>query len=177
MNGLAYVTSAALILGWNPIAPANVAPPPKKADRVVAPLTIQRGAIRGEGRAVQAKIIIPKSLVHAGRPGAAAPAPGAAAPPPPAPAREEAAILPFGSVIAGLALSLAAVSLVFVVRGNRGTRTTALAILAGALMLGAFSAAQADLIPGRPNGPVPAPAEVVIELVDDGDSVTLQLVR
>jgi hypothetical protein len=74
-------------------------------------------------------------------------------------------------------MSLAAVSLVFVVRGNRGTKTTALAVLAGALVLSAFSAASADLIPGRPNGPVPAPAEIVIELVDDGDAVTLQLVR
>jgi hypothetical protein len=69
---------------------------------------------------------------------------------------------------------------VFVVRGNRGTKTTALAVLAGAIVLGAFSAASADLIPGRPNGPAPRPApagEIVIELVEDGDTVTLQLGR
>jgi hypothetical protein len=183
MNVLVPCAAAAAILAWNPIAP----PPKVKETRVVAPLTIKRGEIRGEGRAVQAKITIPKKLVHAGGPPpagaapAAAPAPRAPAPAPNAPNAREQAGIPYGTVIAGLAMSMAAVSLVFVVRGNRGTKTTALAVLAGALMLGAFSAANADLLPGRPRGPVPPggpPAEeIVIELVDDGDAVTLQLVR
>ena len=174
MNGLVHIAAAAAILGWNPIAPANVAPPRKPAEtRVVVPVTIKRGEIRGEGRGVQAKITIPKKLVHAGGAPGAAPAPRAA----PVPNAREQAGIPYGTVIAGLAMSLAAVSLVFVFRGNRGTKTTALAVLAGALVLGAFSAANADLIPGRPNGPVPAPSEIVIELVDDGEAVTLQLVR
>jgi hypothetical protein len=176
MNGIGYVASAALLLVWNPIARANApAPPPKPETRVVAPLTIKRGEIRGEGRAVQAKITIPKKLVHAGPPaaGAAPPVPAPAA----APRAREQAGIPYGTIIAGLAMSAAAVSLVFVVRGSRTTKTTALAVLAGALILGAFSAAQADLIPGRPNGPVPPPAEIVIELVEDGEAVTLQLAR
>lgn len=185
MNALVHCTTAAVILAWNPIALPNVAPPPKAPEtRVVAPLTIKRGEIRGEGRAVQAKITIPKKLVHAGGPAGAGAAPAAApAPRIPEPrfpnAREQAGV-PYGTVIAGLAMSLAAVSLVFVVRGNRGTKTTALAVLAGALVLGAFSAANADLIPGRSRLPIPPgpPAEeIVIELVDDGDAVTLQLVR
>jgi hypothetical protein len=182
MNGLAHLTTAAVILAFNPIALPNAAPPPPKPEsRVVAPLTIKRGEIRGEGRAVQAKITIPKKLVHAGGAPAGGAAP-AAAPRAPAPNAREQAGIPYGTVIAGLAMSMAAVSAVFVVRGNRGTKTTALAVLAGAIVLGAFSAANADLIPGRPRGPVPPggppPAEeIVIELVDDGDAVTLQLVR
>jgi hypothetical protein len=186
MKRLAYLVSAVLVLAWNPLVPANVAPPPKKPERVVAPVTIQRGAIRGEGRSVQAKIIIPMALVHRGGAGAPppAPAPAGAAPtrgaaPPaaqPAPAAREQAALPLGTVIAGIAMSLAAVSLVFVVRGNRSTKTAALAVLAGALALGAYSAAHADLVPGRPVGP-PIEPEIVIELVEDGDTVTLQIPR
>jgi hypothetical protein len=84
-----------------------------------------------------------------------------------------------GTVIAGLALSLAAVSAVFVFRGNRGTKTAALALLAGALVLGGWSIAQADLAvpPAGPRRPVEEPKIVVIELAEDGDSVTLLLAK
>ena len=176
MNASVLITSAAVLLAWNPIALPNVAPPPKKNQRVVAPVRVERGEIAGEGRSVQARIIIPRSLVHggdaAGAPPAAAPTRSGSAPPPSA--RDQANI-PVGTIIAGLAMSLAAASLVFVVRSGRTGKTAALAVLVGAAVLGIFGAAQADLIPGRPVGP--PRQDIVIELTDEGDTVVLQVVR
>jgi hypothetical protein len=64
---------------------------------------------------------------------------------------------------------------VFVVRGNRNGRTAAMAVLVGAIVLGAYGVATGDLIvPGRGR---PAQPEIVIELVDEGDEVTLFLPR
>lgn len=174
MNASVLLTSAALLIAWNPIALPNVAPPPKKNQRVVAPVKIERGEIGGEGRSVQARIIIPRSLVHGGdAAGAPAAAPRAGSAPPP-PARDQASI-PAGTIIAGLAMSLAAASLVFVVRSGRAGKMAAVAVLVGAVVLGIFGAAQADLIPGRPVGP--PRQDIVIELADEGDSVILQVVR
>jgi hypothetical protein len=183
MHAMVTVTAAAMILAWNPIAPANTpAPPaPAKAARATAPVVIKTEVLKGEEKNVKAKIVIPKKFVHAGAgvriiPGEAAP--GAA------PLRGDVAptgseglsSLPMGSVIAGLALSLAAVSAVFVLRGNRNTKTAALAVLAGAIVLGALGVANADLIvPGRERPR--EPALIVIELTDDGDSVTLLLAK
>lgn len=142
-------------------AQADVRPePPNEPERVSAPLVIKRGPIRGVERNVQAKIIIPKYLVQQGVAGAAAP--------------EAMGALPanYGTWIAGIALSLAAVSGVFVVRGKRATKTITASVLAGAIALGSYTAVQADLAPPRPAG-----SEIVIELVDDGESVTLLLPR
>src|SRR5262245_49695296 len=109
MNGTVSLISATLLLAWNPIAPGNVAPPPKKPERVVAEVKIERGAIKGEGRNVQAKIIIPKGLVHGGAAGAVpvVPAPGGAPAPRavPAPNARDQAGLPFGTIIAGVCMS------------------------------------------------------------------------
>ena len=184
MNRTALI-AAALVMVGNSFVWADVpAPPPKREERVVAPVSIVRGAIRGEGRSVQAKIRIPKHLVHGGGFGAPAaepvPPPGRVPPrgiEPPAPRAEDRSSLPpFGTIVAGLAMSLAAVSVVFVARGNRTGKTVAMAIFAGAVVLGVYGAATADLIvPGR--GPRPAPPEIVIELVDEGDEVTLFLSR
>ena len=55
---------------------------------------------------------------------------------------------------------------------QRTTRAAGLATLVGAIVLGGWSAANADLAPVRPAGP-----QIVIELVDDADTVTLQLAR
>ena len=74
-----------------------------------------------------------------------------------------------------LAMSLAAASLVFVVRSGRTGKTAAVAVLVGAVVLGIFGAAQADLIPGRLDGP--PRQDIVIELADEGDTVILQVVR
>jgi hypothetical protein len=163
MNGLAYLASATLLLAWNPIAPPQI-PAPEKANRITAPIVIKHGAIKGEGPGIQAKLIIPKGLVH----GAAPPRAGSA----PAPAVErQSSLQSLRTVIAGIAMSLAAVSVVFIVRGNRNGRTVALAMLVGAMVLGAYGVASAD-IPDRPERP-----QIVIELVDGGDSVTLLLAK
>lgn len=161
MQGLVYLTSAALLLGWNPIAPPPAAAAPKPAaTKIEAPVKIVHGA-------AQNKITIPRKFLPEG---------AVVVAPAPAPNARGEAGPPMGTIIAGIALSLAAVSLVFVVRGSRGTKLAAAAVLVGAATLGAWSAAQADLIPGRPNGPAAARgAKIVIEVVDDGELVTLQL--
>ncbi len=145
-------------------ARADIRVPPEKKEpvRITSKVTIKHGAIKGVDRNVVAKLIVPVSLVHP----AEAPRAGAA------PKAEERGALPgnMGTWIAGIALSLAAVSLVFVVRGKRMTRTVAAAILGGAVVLGAY-AAQANVGPSpRQMGP-----QIVIELAEEGDSVTLLL--
>src|SRR5262245_26052894 len=47
-------------------ARADIAPPKKQNNRVVVPVTIKHGAIRGEDHTVQAKILIPKYWVQTG---------------------------------------------------------------------------------------------------------------
>lgn len=166
------------------------APPPelrreleKEPTRLVAPVVIKYG-LRGEDRSVKAKIQIPASLVHGGGGGfGAAPAAGGAQPtgnapnapaPKAAPAPEKQSnIPPLESIIAGIALSLAAVSVVLLVRGNRATKAAAVASLVGAALLGGWSAAQAD-IPVAPRKPE---SQIVIELVEEGETVTLILPR
>ncbi len=183
MNAMATVTTALLIFAWNPIAPANTPVPerpPEKPEstRATAPVVLKTEVLKGEEKAVRAKIVIPKKFVHgdAGRaiipPAGAAPLRGEIVPD----SGEGLAGMPMVTVIAGLALSMAAVSAVFVFRGNRSTKTAALAVLAGAGVLGAFGVANADLIvPGRerPREPV----LIVIELTEEGDSVTLTLAK
>jgi hypothetical protein len=173
MNSLVLVTTASVLLGW------NVGPPPPVAEReapqehrVQAPVTIKSEVLKGEEKSVKAKIVIPRALVHAaGVQGAAPPAAGAR------PGSREQGSLPMGTVIAGLALSLAAVSAVFVFRGNRSTKTAALALLAGAVVLGALGVAQADLAPPGERSNRPPAQNIVIELSDDVETVTLILAK
>jgi hypothetical protein len=173
MNGLAFLTST-LLVAWNPIAPPEIPKPPQEQVRVVTPVIVKHGAIPGAGANVVAKIIIPRGLVHAWGGGGAAP-PKAGSPPPAA--EKQSNIPPLGTVIAGLAMSLAAASMVFIARGNRSGRTVALAVLAGAMILAAYGVASADIpVPGRGPRPEP-PREIVIELADGGDTVTLLLAK
>ena len=179
---------------------ADVVPPGRRTNgRVVLPVTIRRGAIRGENNNVQAKIVIPRYLLdgaldsyrdakvkpsakdevppldketpaNPGSPPAGAAAPAAAPPAAPAasPKSEARATPPWGTIVAGLAMSLAAVSAVFVVRGNRSAKTAALVLIACGVVLGAYAVGRADVAPVRRNGP-----EIVIQLVDDANEVTL----
>ena len=161
------------------------APPREEPTRLVAPVVIKRGALRGEDRNVQAKIQIPASLVHGLGAEAAEPvrppagsAPARAVPmkaaPGAAPAPEDrSSVPPMGTIIAGIALSLAAVSIVFMMRGNRATKAAAVASLAGCALVTGWSAAVAD-IPPPPRRPE---SQIVIELVEDGETVTLLLPR
>jgi hypothetical protein len=162
-------------LGIVSTARADIRVPPEKPEpvRITSKVTIKHGAIKGVDRSVVAKIIVPASLVHPAEPVP----PPAAAPARKAPAREEQGALRgnMGTWIAGIALSLAAVSLVFVVRGRSTTRTIAATVLGGAILLGAYSAVQANA-PAPPPTARPAVApQIVIELVDEGESVTLLL--
>jgi hypothetical protein len=171
---LVFVSSAV-----GDIPPPHVRPK-NETVRVVAPVTVRHGALRGEARDVQAKIVIPKHLVEGERVRAAPAAPASAAPEAPATApratspRKEARSAPLGTVIAGLALSLAAVSLVFAARGSRTAKTATVTAFATVLGIGAVSALYADVVPP---GKKQAETTIVIELVDDGQSVTLLLPR
>ncbi len=194
MNGTCCALAALFLLACSAPAPADIPVPVRRQEsRVVAPVVIRHGAIRGEGRSVQAKIVVPRSLLAGGdggdhiRPKRSGT--GTFIPPPPSPNEEARSHLPpYGTVVAGLAMSLAAVSLVFVVRGNRIAKTAALVVLSGALVVAGYGIAEADIAPGpRPNRPLPAPApapalradggEIIIELTDNGDTVTLQLAQ
>lgn len=161
-------------------------------NRVVAPVVIKHGPIRGEGRSVQAKIVIPRAYLPGdaggavGAPAPTAPAPAAPAAPAPRikliPPKPEARSTtpPFGTVIAGIAMSLAAVSVVFVARGKRVTKTAALATLSASLVVTGFGIAQADVAGQKrpiPPGSVEPLNEIVVELSDFGESVTLLLAR
>jgi hypothetical protein len=176
MNSLILVTTASVLFGWNPAPPPPVAErEAPKENRVKAPVIIKSEALAGEEKSVKAKIVIPKALLHTlGARGTARPAAGAR------PESREQGSLPIGTVIAGLALSLAAVSAVFVFRGNRTTKTAALAMLAGAVVLGALGVAEADLaVPGSAEArrKAPPPQDIVIELSDDVETVTLILAK
>ena len=160
------VLASAAMGDVRPVSPDELPQP----ERIVAPVVVKRGALREE-RNVQAKIQIPRHLVGAGDFGAAAPT-GAAAPAPGDQGGGPAII----TIIAGLAMSLAAVSFVFVLRGNRKAKAVALVATTGAVLLGAWSMARADIpVPDQPR-PATGP-QIVIEFLDEGESVTLLLPR
>jgi hypothetical protein len=199
----ACFVAVSLLLAWDvppgPPVPApqrnvyETNPPAAQQNRIVAPVTIQRGGIRGEGRTVQAKITIPRALLPSGNEAAvgaaapAAPAPPASAAPTGSPAPriqlipppKTSSTPPLGSVIAGIAMSLAAVSLVFIIRGSPRKKAVYGILLGGAIGLTAFGIARADIAGQRRVRPPNAPpeTEIVIEVSDFGDAVTLQLVR
>lgn len=186
MQYLKWVAALTLIAVGNVSAWGDIAPPPRKqttqdakSTRVVAEVSIKHGAIRGEARNVQAKITIPSYLVAGDVPrGLPKSSPKEGAPAPEAPKTgaipEKQSSLPsLGTTIAGLALSLAAVSVVFLVRGNQRTKSTAIIALVSAGLLGGWSIAQADIaLPGSRGEPT-----IVIELSDDAEVVTLQLAK
>lgn len=201
MSRIACLLAGIAAIWGGSFATADVVVPGRRtAGRVVLPVTIRRGAIRNESGNVQAKVIIPRYLLDGALdsyrevspkpaakdfeapPAKDAPADPAAAPAPelkkhaagPAPPRAGAGVTsPYGTIVAGLAMSLAAVSLVFVIRGNKTGRTVTLALVAGGLVLGAFAVGRADVAPGRRQ----ASPDIVIQLVDDANEVTLLLTR
>lgn len=205
MSRSVVLSAILFALAFSSLVYADVVPPGRRTSgRVSVPVIIRRGAIRGEANNVQAKIVIPRYLLDGAldsyrdakvkpsakdevppldkeapanpvepRSGGAAPAGATPAPAPSAPPKSEArATPPWGTVVAGLAMSLAAVSVVFVVRGNRAAKTTALVLLGSGVVLGAYAIGRADIpAPGRrQNNP-----EIVIQLVDDANEVTLLL--
>jgi hypothetical protein len=132
-------------------------PATKKSDPV-------RLVVKRDRRADVSRIVIPKWCLGAGEQPAGAAAPG-----------EAAAAPPTQSIVAGIALSLAVVAGFFALR--RGKRKVAAAVAAGTLLLGALgfwaASATADVAPPPDErGP-----KIVIEIVEEGEAVTLTLGR
>ena len=174
---LAWGVAGVLVLAAEGLANPIVIPqPPKEAvsKPLQAPVVIKRGALADKDRAIQARIIIPRSLLPATAEKAVKPTLNPALNPPPV--RQQSGGPPLGTIIAGLALSLAAVSVVFVVRGNRSAKTIAAAVLIGAIGLSAWATSWANAPPPLPVRPRPGEQpKIVVEFVDDADEVVLEL--
>ena len=139
---------------------ANVPPPPPspgapplpgakpaaevRSEKLLFPVQVRRADLSGEGDGVQAKIVLPARLRDL---------------PPPAGAPGKVGALEHAprSLIAAVALSLAAVSVVLVIRGKNLTTTAKAAILSVAAVPAVFGAAQA-------NAPAPPRLAKEIEL-------------
>jgi len=177
------VTFASTSLAWGDLrAPLKNRPEPAPpVTRGNFRVTIKEAGPKELEPGVKAKIIIPRSCLPDNQVAAAEQlhdlisAPAGEADQPNIPVS--------GTILAGVALSLGMISLMFLLRGRSQTRTTAVVVLCGAGILGAWSLAQAD-IPGpgrRPGGRPPRPIveapkdKISIEIVDEGTSVTLIL--
>jgi hypothetical protein len=177
--GVLFTASALANAPPRPQVPAPVsAPPPPgfkpagevRSEKLTLPVQMKRADLAGEGESVVAKIVIPARLKSLPPP---AGAPGKVGATENSPSR---------SLIAAAALSLAAVSVVFVLRGKKWSTTSKAAVLGVAGLLGLFGAAQADIaIPGQKRGPrpMPPPAEaksmIIIEFSADVEEATLIL--
>lgn len=149
------------------IAFANAPPPPRPTASVVGeaqvPVTIERKKLDDGAQAI---LVLPKGLSVGGLRIADEPRPKSGS---------------MGAVVAGLALSLAAVSAFFALRGRRTGKTVAIGMFVVAAALGTWSAAQADLsFPGgnRPKPPRPPrerPTLTIKVTNDDVDHATLIL--
>ena len=144
---------------------------PAADSSIPQPVVVKREALKHadikDARNIKAKIIIPRSML---------------------PVEQKASIdqqantgSSTSTIIAGIALSCAAVSCVFLLRKNKAGRNVAIGVLVIAGGIGIWSAAQADLIPGRrPRRPEPVPAApaesvILLEMVEEGESITLVL--
>lgn len=160
--------------------PQPVEPAPSK---ITAPVVVKHADLAEDGERVQAKIAIPRKLLAKLAGDVAAPAAAPAVVP-----EKQSSVGSPRSIIAGVVLSLAAVSLVFVARGSKVAKATAaVGLIAGLVLAG--SSLMADIrVPGQPyrgparrpdiDDPMPVPPEatqVVLEVVDDADSVVLTL--
>lgn len=156
-----------LVLGLSASVWADVAPPPpSEPEQVTVPVVVNHGALKGKDAGAAAKITIPRGMLPVGE--AVKPVnhqPG----------------LPGRVIIAGIVMACSIVCLPFVAKAGRGGKTVLLVLVVGGVLLGAIGALYADLIPpgGRPR-PRPGPREVakktiIIEIVDEGDAVTLTI--
>ena len=83
-----------------------------------------------------------------------------------------------GTILAGVALSCGAISLIFLLRGTSWKKTSLSIVMCAAGVLGAWGFVQADVArPGKaPGKPAPAAHDLIrIETLDRGDTVTLIL--
>lgn len=159
--------------------PATGKVEPKVVSTITSAVNVEHVDLSKHGNTLKAKIIIPKKLL-AGNEALKDVAPAKAAP------ESGASFDTSRSLIAGIALSLAAVSAIFVRRGSKATKVAVgVVMVSAALLVG--GTLWADIrIPGQPyRGPARRPAEepvkpeavnvVTIEIVEEGDVVTLQL--
>lgn len=140
---VAALLAATALANAPPIKPAASAPPfpgtkpagEVRSERFLLPVQMKLADLAGEGEGVQAKIVLPARL--RGLP-----------PPAGAPAKVGAnESAPSRSLIAAVALSLAAVSVVFVVRGKKLNVTSKAAILGIAALAAGYGAVQANAPP------------------------------
>lgn len=161
-----------LLVARHASADKSVAPRKVEPAKSVIPVQVKHADLKGEGDGVQAKLVLPARLREAA---AGAKPAGKVGSSDVAPTQR--------SIVAAIALSLAAVSVVFVVRGKKLSGTSKGAILGVAGLLAVMGVAQADIaIPGQKRAPrpVPAPAPVskamiVIEFSADVEEAVLTL--
>ena len=134
-----------------------------------APVKIVRRGLDLDDKSIKARLIIPKNLLPTEEVGAGPAAPLA----PPKAKGKQSHLPPAGTVIAGLAMSLALGSAVYLIRTDKGAKTTAVVTLAAALILGVYSITSADVTtPDRPRR-VAEGSNVSIVLLESGDEITL----
>lgn len=174
--GVLFTASA---LANAPPRPQAPAPPPLgtkpagevRSEKLKIPVQMKHADLAGEGEGVLAKIVLPARLRDLPPPAGAPAKVGAAEGASPR------------SLIAAVALSLAAVSVVFVLRGKKLSTTSKAAVLGFVGLLGLFGAAQADIaIPGQKRGPRPMPppaleakSTIVVEFSADVEEAVLIL--
>lgn len=156
--GLLLVTSEAA---------ADKSPAPRKAEpaKVVLPVHVAIADLAGEGDGVKYKLTLPARL-HAAAEGKKMGAIDSVSP-------------NQRSLVAAIALSLAAVSVVFVLRGKKLTTRTKGAILGAAILLAVSGIAYGNGAPGPRPGPVGpgGKAVIVIEYSADAEAATLTIGR
>lgn len=173
-------TSAAVLLGLllpamsladipnpgQPFRPRGPARPPVEDSAIPQPVVVKREALKHaeikDARLIKAKIIIPSSMLPGEKPVSVD--------------RQTSTGSSTSTIIAGIALSLAAVSCVFLLRKNKAGKVIACGILIISGSVGIWSAARADIGTRPPRRPAPIPESVILlEIVEEGDSITLVL--
>jgi hypothetical protein len=153
------VIAGLLLLARDAAADKSVAPVRAEPAKSVISVQVKYADLKGEGENVQAKIVLPARLRDA-----------AAAKPGKFGINDEVAPTQ-RSLIAAVALALAAVSVVFVVRGKQLSTTSKAAVLGVIGLLGLYGAAHGDAAPM----PVPKAALIVVEFSADATDAILTL--
>ena len=159
--------------------PAPNAPPRRgapnvgelKSEKITLNFSVKQADLKGEGENVRAKLVIPARLREL---------------PPPAGAPGKVGLQETSprSLVAAVALSLAAVSVVFVIRGKQLNTASKGAILGITVVVASFAVAYGNAGPPRNFGPKPEPPkldaskdQIVIEFSADATEAVLTLSR